>query len=150
MTCGSAGLLGLVKASRRFDPDRGVPFGGFAKHWIKGEITALFKPTSAASSFGRVLSLNTPKSFGDGEEDEETEFLDFVADESRPVIAPDLSRLSEKERSIIEARLRGETLKEIGKELGISAERVRQIETRARSSVRGAIASECISELTQR
>ena len=50
----SAGLLGLVKATRKFDPERGVPFGGFAKPWIKGEILSLFKPTRDALSLGRT------------------------------------------------------------------------------------------------
>ena len=40
----SAGLAGLVRASRRFDPSRSVPFGGYAKPWIRGCILELFKP----------------------------------------------------------------------------------------------------------
>jgi RNA polymerase sigma-B factor len=31
-------LLGLVKAVERFDPDRGVPFGAFARRTIEGEL----------------------------------------------------------------------------------------------------------------
>jgi RNA polymerase sigma factor (sigma-70 family) len=143
----SAGLLGLVKAARKFDPERGVPFGGFAQHWIRGEILSLFKPTRDALG-RRTLSLNAP--LPSSEEDEPREFMDIVADEARPAITPDLSGLSEKERNILEARLGGETLREIGRELGISAERVRQIEARARSNVKGAVAAECISALTQR
>ena len=42
----SAGLLGLTIASRKFDPTRGVPFGGYAQHWIRGQIRSLFKPNS--------------------------------------------------------------------------------------------------------
>ncbi len=34
----SAGDLGLVEAIRRFDPSRGIPFGGFARHRIVGAI----------------------------------------------------------------------------------------------------------------
>jgi DNA-directed RNA polymerase sigma subunit (sigma70/sigma32) len=46
-----AGRLGLVRASRKFDPDRGA-FGPYARPWIKGEITRLFKPAADAMAFG--------------------------------------------------------------------------------------------------
>src|SRR5262249_33708065 len=45
---------------------------------------------------------------------------------------------------------RGETLAAIGKTLGLTPERVRQREERARHRTKGAIASQCISELTRR
>src|SRR4029077_19145554 len=50
----SAGLFGLVLASKRFDPDRGIAFGGYAKHWIRGQILELFKPKGGAP--GRAVS----------------------------------------------------------------------------------------------
>lgn len=40
-------------------------------------------------------------------------------------------RLSQREAEVIEARMRGETLKEIGERYGISRERVRQVEVGA-------------------
>ena len=40
----AASLLGLVEASRNFDPNRGVPFGGYAHHRIRGAIKDLFLP----------------------------------------------------------------------------------------------------------
>jgi RNA polymerase sigma factor (sigma-70 family) len=144
----SAALLGLVKASKRFDPDRGVPFGGYAAHWIKGEITALFKPTGDALSFGRALSLNAPLTIKDDEG--EAEFQDLVADECLPAISPDLNSLSERERRVVKARLRGESLREIGTGLGVSAERVRQLEARALPKIKGANAAKAISDLTRR
>jgi DNA-binding NarL/FixJ family response regulator len=47
--------------------------------------------------------------------------------EPAPVAPPgvDLSGLDDRERLVIEARSEGKTLKEVGKELRISAERVR-------------------------
>src|SRR4029079_5942760 len=73
-----------------------------------------------------------------------------VADESSPAIVLDLCAICEKDRHIIEARNRGETLAAIGKTLGLSAERIRQREERARSQIKGNIASQCVSDLTQR
>ena len=137
----AAGQLGLTRALRKFDPDRG-PFGSYAKHWVRGEITALFKPTSDLFSCRRV-SLTVQHN------DDERSHQRDVADEA-PFIAPDLSALSERDRHIVESRASGGTLAEIGKDLGISAERVRQLEVRARSQIKGSIASQCLSDLTQR
>jgi RNA polymerase sigma factor (sigma-70 family) len=33
-----AGLVGLLVAANRYDPDRGVPFGAYAQHWVRKEI----------------------------------------------------------------------------------------------------------------
>jgi len=46
----SASFLGLEIASRRFDPERGVSFAAYARPWIKGEITALFKQDPVAKA----------------------------------------------------------------------------------------------------
>jgi RNA polymerase sigma factor (sigma-70 family) len=140
----SAADLGLVLASRKFDPARGA-FGPYAKLWIKGELTRLFKPAADAMAFGRSESLKVPVR---GDDDDRDYQRDVAA--PAPTIMPDLSALAETDRCIIQSRLCGETLAEIGKALGISSERVRQRETRARSKIKGIIASECISDLTKR
>src|SRR5262249_55601108 len=82
----SASVAGLFEASRRYDPERG-PFGPYAKHWCKGEITALFKPGKDA--LGRSFSADIPAFKGD---DDSESFLDRkVADESVPGFNPDVS-----------------------------------------------------------
>jgi hypothetical protein len=139
----SAGVTGLVLASRKFNPDRGA-FSSYAKHWIRGEITALFKSNDA-------LALGCTKSLSVWHNDDDDDSgcqRDVAA--PPPTIAPDLGALAEADRNIIQARNRGETLAEIGKVLGISPERVRQREARARSKITGIIASECLSDLTKR
>jgi RNA polymerase sigma factor (sigma-70 family) len=137
----SAAELGLTLGSRKFDPNSGA-FGPYVSFWIKGEITKLFKPSADAFSRHRV-SLTVHHN------DDERSHQRDVADQA-PTIAPDLSALSERERDIIEARASGETLSEIGKEFGVSAERIRQLEARALPKIKGGIASACISDLTQR
>ena len=137
----SAAELGLTLGSRKFDPSKGA-FGPYVTFWIKGELTKLFKPTDDAFS-RRCVSLSIHHN------DDERSHQRDVADQA-PTIAPYLSALSKRERHIIEARARAETLTEIGKELGISAERVRQLEARALPKIKGGVASACISDLTKR
>jgi RNA polymerase sigma factor (sigma-70 family) len=104
----SAAYLGLVSASRKFDPARGA-FGPYAKPWIKGEITRLFKPAADAMAFGRSESLKIPAR---GDDDDRDRQRDVAA--PAPTIAPDLSALAETDRYIIQSRLCGETLAKIG------------------------------------
>lgn len=102
---------------------------------------------------GHDLSLEAP--IGD---DGETRYLDFLSDPSdnqeesfgdseqaelrHEVLAEVLRELSAKERIIIQRRFLDndpETLKVIGADLGISRERVRQLEARALKKIRKAL-----------
>ena len=137
----SAALLGLTVASRKFDPTRGA-FGPYAKLWIKGELTRFFKPTGDAMAFGRSESLNVPAY------DEAVRLR-----RTRAAVTPDLSELTERERTVLVGRSRGATLSELGSELGISQERVRQVEGRATQKAhrkKGNVALACIRDLTKR
>jgi RNA polymerase sigma factor (sigma-70 family) len=137
----SAALLGLTVASRKFDPTRGA-FGPYAKLWIKGELTRFFKPTADAMAFGRLESPSVPAP-GD----------DQAVDETVPAVAPDLSELTQREQTVLIGRSRGETLSELGSELGVSQERVRQVEGRATQKAqrkKGNVALTCIRDLTKR
>ena len=126
----SAALLGLTIASRKFDPTIGA-FGPYAKPWIKGELTRLFKPTADAMAFGRVQSLDVPVA------ESEIQALDLQPDDREPPVLLNVSDLSEKERTVLVGRSRGETLSELGSELGVTQERVRQIEAKATQKVQG-------------
>ncbi len=144
----SAALTGLILASRRFDPQRGA-FGSYAKFWIRGELTALFKksktaPLDLAEELDAPLSSNKPEGF-----DRPRTPADKLAYQP-PIIAVDLIALSDTDRQIVQARDAGETLAKIGKVHDLSAERVRQREARARRQIKGAVASACVSDLTRR
>ncbi|WP_456397645.1 sigma-70 family RNA polymerase sigma factor [Desulfurobacterium sp.] len=192
------GILGLIEAARRFDPDKGVKFISYAVWWIRQSIMqALAQQTGAVKipvkqavlvnkitrSYGELLkklgreptteeladylgmeakdierlltvcqvplSLDTP--VGD---EEDTTFKDFlkgegtaeveekvVQEELRHSIKEMLEQLTPQEKRIIIMRfgLDGndpKTLREIGEKLGISRERVRQLETRAKKKMR--------------
>ncbi|MDE2002405.1 MAG: RNA polymerase sigma factor RpoH [Betaproteobacteria bacterium] len=201
------GNIGLMKAVRRFDPERGVRLVSFALHWIKAEIheyvlrnwrlvkiattkaqRKLFfnlrsmKVSSAALTRGQadaiakqlgvkpeeVFEMETRISGGDisldptpGDEESITPIA-YLADpdEEPPVVLERaqtaanrseglraaMSRLDARSRRIIEARwLRDDdtslTLQELADEYGVSAERIRQIESKALKSMRTQMAS---------
>jgi RNA polymerase sigma factor (sigma-70 family) len=135
----AAGQLGLAHALRKFDPHRGTPFGAYARHWIKGEITALFKKTAR----NPLAKADPIEDWNEKRKDE--------CDESVPALGPDLSKLTPKERTVVEARSSGQSLRSVGDELDLSPERVRQIETKAVARLRkGNIALVCIRDLTRR
>ena len=124
---------GLLWAAINFDPKRGFPFPAYARPCIKGGILALFKKN-------KVESL--------------TNSLEHVEAEA-PVELPtvDLTPLPAKEQQVVIGRANGETLREIGGRLGISGERVRQLESRATSKLRaqkGKVALTCIRDLKTR
>jgi RNA polymerase sigma-32 factor len=106
--------------------------------------------------FGGDASLNTPI----GEEAESGDWQDWLADDTpgqervlveneerdnrHKALGEALSVLNTRERCIFEARRLAEkpmTLEELGEELGVSRERVRQIEARAFEKVQKAVRS---------
>ncbi len=200
------GNIGLMKAVKRFDPDRGVRLVSFAIHWIKAEIhefvlrnwrlvriattkaqrklffnlrsmrpgldplsqgeidamaeTLSVKPEEVAEMetrlAGREVSLEPI------DDDEERSFapITYLADpsgepsqvleaeESARIradgLASALESLDPRSRRIIETRwLRekdGATLQDLADEFNVSAERIRQIETKAMQKMRGVLA----------
>jgi RNA polymerase sigma-32 factor len=200
------GNIGLMKAVKRFDPERGVRLVSFAVHWIKAEIhefilrnwrlvkiattkaqRKLFfnlrsmKPAldtmnpdeinAIATQLGvkaeEVVEMETRLGGRDisfeplSEDDDDESFtpIAYLTDGSEPsgVLEAEqtdrlrgeglehaLASLDERSRHIIKARWLREkdsaTLHDLADELGVSAERVRQIEAKAMQKMRLAIA----------
>ena len=201
------GNIGLMKAVKRFDPERGVRLVSFAVHWIRAEIhefilrnwrivkvattkaqRKLFfnlrslKPglgavgVSEAKKIAKqlgvkpeeVVEMETRLSGQDialeplGETDEENTFAPIAylaaegnepgimleeeqtAEQRSAGLAQALRALDPRSRRIIEARWLNEsasaTLHELAREFGVSAERIRQIESKALSKMKGAMA----------
>ena len=199
------GNVGLMKAVRRFDPERGVRLVSFALHWIKAEIheyilrnwrlvkvattkaqRKLFfnlrsmKPSmhaltrAQADEIARTLNVKPeeviemetrltgrdialdPAPSDDDEaayapiawltdgEDEPAQILERKQDDEGRTegLKRALGRLDARSRRIIEARWLKETdpatLQELADEYGVSAERIRQIESKALKQMRGA------------
>lgn len=201
------GNVGLMKAVKRFDPERGVRLVSFAIHWIKAEIheyilrnwrlvkiattkaqrKLFFNLRSLKSSLHtmgpeevrsmaahlnvkaeEVVEMETRLSGQDvaleplaEDDDERVAPIAYLADphaEPSEVLAERqtkalqeeglkhaLAKLDERSRSIIRRRWLTEgdtaTLHELADEYGVSAERIRQIESKAMQKMRGQMAA---------
>ncbi len=201
------GNVGLMKAVKRFDPERGVRLVSFAVHWIKAEIheyimrnwrlvkiattkqqrKLFFNLRSMKQGLDtmnshevdamaaqlnvkseEVIEMETRFSGRDisleplsEDEDEPYSPIAYLTDGSEPSnvlemeqtsrlrgesLKQSLDSLDDRSRHIIEARWLKEkdtaTLHDLADELGVSAERVRQIEAKAIQKMRGVMVSD--------
>jgi RNA polymerase sigma-32 factor len=201
------GNIGLMKAVKRFDPERGVRLVSFAVHWIRAEIhefilknwrivkvattkaqrKLFFNLRSMKQGLGslgntevkhiakelgvkneEVVEMETRLTGQDialeplSDDDEDTPYAPIAylaAEDAEPGVLLEreetvqrraqgleqaLAALDARSRRIIEARWLNEkasaTLHELAAEFGVSAERIRQIESKALSKMRGAFA----------
>lgn len=200
------GNIGLMKAVKRFDPERGVRLVSFAVHWIKAEIHEfimrnwrLVKIATTKQQRKLFFNLRSMKQGLDTMNPQEVDAmatqlgvkseevvemekrfngsdisLEPVSDEEDDTFSPisyltngeepsqileneqithlrekglqqSLACLDDRSRHIIEARWLREkdtaTLHDLAAELGVSAERVRQIEAKALQKMRSALAT---------
>jgi len=90
-----------------------------------------------------VLRAERPADSADGidlvaDEVREREYERVLEEVTADQLRPLLLRLSEREREILRARANGESLRTIGRRLGVSGQRVRAIEARALARTRAA------------
>lgn len=199
------GVVGLLRALERYDPERGVPFWGYAAWWVRQSmqqlVAELTRPVvlsdRALRQLARIKDVHRSYMQAEGREPTHGELAvgaelsvqqvaDLIAsdqparalDEPLPgedgnlgtfgellvdPIAEDeyeralgqieveqlrslLSGLSDRERMILRARYglddgEEQTLREVAGRLGLSAERVRQIEQRALGKLRAAVSA---------
>jgi len=200
------GNVGLMKAVRRFDPERGVRLVSFALHWIRAEmheyilrnwrlvklattkaqrklffnLRSMKKGAGAltrkeADAIARELGVKTEEVLEmemrlggsdvaldptPGDEESVTPIAYLTDSEDEPVqileraetarnrstgLQRAMARLDDRSRRIIEARWLKEedpaTLQELANEYGVSAERIRQIESKAIKTMRGQMAA---------
>ena len=145
------GNLGMIQALNRFDPERGIPFIYYAVWWIKAFIMAFMNKsgkvhTGSLSHAKKLLSLD--EHLGNDDQDKDR-WVDFLTDGNDPekmlhgketssnvssLLNHCLTFLSEREVSVLKQRYYSDPpvkLKEIGTQLGVSRERVRQIQMRS-------------------
>lgn len=138
------GHVTLMRAVEKFDFSRGVRFSTYATWALVNGSNALLKKQNPANRLTFGMSI-------DGVEDYVTDYRTSAADEDalqelRHQVEQLLVGLNSRERAIIEARFgfnptHAPTLKQVGQDLGVSKERVRQLQQRALRKLR--VLAEC-------
>jgi RNA polymerase sigma factor, sigma-70 family len=136
------GSIGLIKAAEKFDPSRGKPFVTFAAPYIRHSIEeAIRKVTGETPVFSTDENLpvgsNNNYTLLNVLEDKDAPKADLVMEQAS--LSDDLVRafdvLNEREKAVVQGffGIEGErkTMAEIGEELGLKRERVRQIRNQA-------------------
>ena len=128
----SEGNLGLIRAAKKFDPDRGTKFITCARPWITQAIQQYVQNNNINKEF-----TNVDDYVFDDEPNSEminTDFEDEVHNIQSRSNAIDelLSCLTKREYRVLQAyfglnNTKEKTLDEIGEEMGLTQERVRQI-----------------------
>ena len=167
----SVAAIGLHEAARRFDPGKGAKFTTYAVTWIRGGLQIAYEgerlvrlPSYGlreANREGRFrypadefVSLDTPApgrrwpriddlpaSEPDQDERLRTKQVADVVHEALAGLPPKLAAVLRLRFGIVEDGGEALTLKQIGDRLGVSRERVRQIEAQAFWLVRQALRS---------
>lgn len=153
----SEGNMGLIRAYEKFDETKGVKFISYAVWWIKQSMLECIRRNNIKemNEINDEETINPvfEKSVGDEENDDyeitydmsysdEGDTIESEAEEGHKVyVSFLLARLTDRERKVIESYYgfndsKELTLFEIGKEMNLSSERVRQIKVTAMRKLR--------------
>lgn len=132
----SVEMLALLRAVDRFDPWRGFRFSTYATHAIRRALIHLAR-TGSRHRAGFPLEPDAPS---DARERVDT-WLEWYGDGLRRALEDNQGELSDRESMIIARRFpmdgsAGSTLGQIGGWIGLSKERVRQIQKKALGKLR--------------
>jgi RNA polymerase sigma-32 factor len=156
----SEATIGLIQATDAFDSARGVRFATCAQYWIKAALNryvhrnrSIVKPPTGSKPLQDVSlneTLDGEDRFADTRQDQlvddgpDPEASCADADFHEGTIRVARSVLENRDYRIFEARYLADvpwTREELSRDLGVSRERIRQIETRARAKVQRAARS---------
>jgi len=144
----SDGNMSLIRAAEKFDFARGNKFSTYAS-WA---IMKNFARTIPEEFKQRDRFRATPEELFTAHQDERTDQVGLEAAQAlrERQVERILASLDEREQQIILSRygldhtVEPLTLKEVGSEMGVTKERIRQIESRAMNKLRQAAAEEHI------
>lgn len=143
----SEGSIGLMKAADKFDPSRGKPFVTFAAPYIRKSIEEAISRVS-----GEMPVMSTDESLPVGSNNNFT-LLNVLEDKDAPKtdhileqgtlsdeLAQAIGTLNEREQAVVRkffgVDCQRMTMAEIGEELGLKRERIRQIRDKAMRKLR--------------
>jgi RNA polymerase primary sigma factor len=161
----SEGNLGLVKAIQKFNPEKDVKFISYAVWWVRNSMQEFIKKRQVCLNIEKDEdTLNIPltsNKIPDTEDewverkdavlsDEEDEAKRELHKNQRKIVNELLGILEGREKYIVEQYYgigcKEKNLEEIGKELGITKERVRQIKKQGLNKLRSEILLLDVSE----
>jgi RNA polymerase sigma factor (sigma-70 family) len=125
-----AGSVALVEAARRFDPDIGVPFPGFAFPRVRGALA------DACRAGGKGARRDEREVVCDPDTLCEVGDRRVLRPEARLDVLAAVSRLRRRLRMVLLRHASGEPSCEIAADLGVSESRVSQLLATARRRVR--------------
>jgi RNA polymerase sigma-B factor len=135
------GALGLVKASTRFDPDRGVAFASYAAPAVEGAIRRHLRDRTAPGAPGKTAGTDTAgdQPADDSEPTAESEY--------RLLVAGGMRALDQREQRIVFLRFHADmTERQIARELGISQAHVSRLLGGALGKLRAELAGSSEAE----
>jgi RNA polymerase primary sigma factor/RNA polymerase sigma factor len=141
----SEGNISLMKAVEKFDYTRGFKFSTYATWAIKQNFAREYVTT--ARYVDRFRTSHEEQLDGTADQRSDGFAEERQQSQREKEVAKILDCLSDREREIISKRFGlgnrfdGQTLKDVGADLGVSKERIRQIETRALAKLREAAVS---------
>jgi RNA polymerase sigma factor (sigma-70 family) len=91
----------------------------------------LFKGFKKAPVLEQIQDVDFSRVIGQSS----TPLLAVVKDERDEAVRKIVNTLDPQQKEVIESRMRGETLEEVGKRMGVTRERIRQIEAKAIKSM---------------
>lgn len=140
----SEGNIGLMKAARRFDGKKGVKFISYAIWWVRSEIQEYINKIVGRNEVETdVFDINAKNKVDVSDTSDDDTYYDSFADDSdvnminvNSSIQDLMVSLCEREKKILMLYYglndgNGMTLEEIGEQMHLTSERVRQIKDKA-------------------
>lgn len=145
----SEGMMALLRAADTFDPWRGFRFSTYACNAILRAFSrAAMQDSKRRSRIAGAYDVDFEKS--DTTETRHTDQRALFAERLRRILRLDNAALSEVEKTVLARRFpleedrQRQTLEDIGKQMRVSKERVRQIQLSAVAKLRRAIFSDAV------
>lgn len=144
----SDACLGLMRAVETYDPSKGVKFITYAANCVFMEMKHQRWDRRRRMMRKDGFPKLTEHRIGHNAPEPVQPKPDFQIDSSVLEMLPEaLRHLDEQERTIIQMRLEGRLLREIGEELGFSKQRAEQVMKRAIANLRGVFRSFGVEEI---